>query len=136
MDDDLKIAVAVRDDLQTWQKLNVTAFLAGGLAAAHPDRIGSPYRDGDGAAYAALFAHPIVVLTGDADAMVRSLRRALQRDLHPALYIDAMFATGNDVDNRATVAAVRTDALVPAGLAVAGPRREVDKALDRLRMHT
>lgn len=30
---DTKIAIAVREDLATWQKLNVTAFLASGLAA-------------------------------------------------------------------------------------------------------
>ncbi len=31
---DTKIAIAVRADLQQWQKLNVTAFLASGIAAS------------------------------------------------------------------------------------------------------
>ena len=31
MADDTKIAVVVRDDLETWQKLNVTAFVVSGL---------------------------------------------------------------------------------------------------------
>ena len=30
---DTKIAIVLRDDLETWQKLNVTAFLASGVAA-------------------------------------------------------------------------------------------------------
>ncbi len=30
---DTKIAIAVRGDLEPWQKLNVTAFLASGIAA-------------------------------------------------------------------------------------------------------
>ena len=34
---DTKIAILVRDDLETWQKLNVTAFLASGIAAANPE---------------------------------------------------------------------------------------------------
>ena len=31
---DTKIAIAVRADLEPWQKLNVTAFLASGIAAS------------------------------------------------------------------------------------------------------
>jgi len=33
---DTKIAIVLRDDLETWQKLNVTAFLSSGIAA-NPD---------------------------------------------------------------------------------------------------
>ena len=43
---DTKIALVIRDDLQAWQKLNVAAFLAGGIAAAFPDSIGDAYEDG------------------------------------------------------------------------------------------
>jgi hypothetical protein len=31
---DTPVAIAVRDDLPVWEKLNVTAFLATGIAAA------------------------------------------------------------------------------------------------------
>ena len=43
-----KIAIAVRADLEQWQKLNVTAFLASGIAAAAPEVMGKPYEDGSG----------------------------------------------------------------------------------------
>ena len=33
---DTKVAILVLDDLAVWQKLNVTAFLATGIAAAAP----------------------------------------------------------------------------------------------------
>ena len=39
---DTKIAIAVRADLQQWQKLNVTAFLASGIAASTGEVIGKP----------------------------------------------------------------------------------------------
>ena len=43
---DTKIAIVVRSDLQSWQKLNVTAFLMSGIVAAHPTslakRTGTP----------------------------------------------------------------------------------------------
>ena len=42
---DTKIAIVVRDDLATWQKLNVTAFLTSGIVGASPDIIGEAYRD-------------------------------------------------------------------------------------------
>jgi len=40
-----KVAILVREDLPVWQKLNVTAFLATGIAGAAPEAIGEPYID-------------------------------------------------------------------------------------------
>ena len=37
-----KVAVAVRDDLESWQRLNVTAFLVSGITAANPHLVGAP----------------------------------------------------------------------------------------------
>ena len=42
---DWKLAVAVHDDLETWQKVNLTAFVVSGLGSEHPDLIGEPYVD-------------------------------------------------------------------------------------------
>ena len=39
---DTKIALIVRDDLATWQRLNVVAFLASGIASAAPEVMGEP----------------------------------------------------------------------------------------------
>ncbi len=36
---DTKVGIVVRADLPVWQKLNVAAFLATGVAAAAPDSI-------------------------------------------------------------------------------------------------
>ncbi|MCZ9340882.1 DUF2000 family protein, partial [Streptomyces sp. TRM76130] len=40
---DTKIAVLLREDLETWQRLNVTAFLVSGLGPQVPEVIGEPY---------------------------------------------------------------------------------------------
>ncbi len=45
---DSRIAIAVRDDLAAWQKLNATAFLARGVAAGESELIGGRYADGSG----------------------------------------------------------------------------------------
>lgn len=130
-----KIAVVVRDDLAAWQALNVTAFLVSGVGSRHPDLVGEPYLDGSGRTYLPMFRQPVLVFAADAADMARAFARATARGLGMAVYTDDMFATGNDHDNRAAVAPVATDDLKLAGFAVIGPRRAVDKALDRVRLH-
>ena len=60
-----KIALVVRDDLQVWQKLNVTAFLMSGVVGAAPEIIGEPYRDAGGNRYSSLSVQPVIVLAAD-----------------------------------------------------------------------
>jgi hypothetical protein len=131
----LKVAVAVREDLAAWQKLNVTAFVVSGLAAGCPDAIGDEYVDGSGRAYQPMFGVPVRVFAGGAAALRRAFDRALGRQLTLAVYVDELFATMNDVDNRAAVAAVPTAGLVLSGFAVAGDGKEVDKVFDKLKLH-
>jgi hypothetical protein len=134
--DGTKIAVVVRDDLAAWQKLNVTAFLVSGMGTRWPDLIGEPYEDGSGAAYLPMFGHPVLVFAADARGIRRAFDRARSRGLEMSVYTDKLFVTDNDVDNRAMVAAQPTEELDLAGFAVAGDRRTVDKALDKLRLHS
>lgn len=130
-----KLAVVVRDDLAPWQELNVTAFLVSGIGTQRPDVIGEPYRDASGATYLPMFGHPVLVYAASAAGIARAFGRASARGLDLAVYTDDLFATSNDVDNRAQVRAVATEDLKLAGFAVVGPRRDVDKALDKLRLH-
>jgi hypothetical protein len=133
--DDIKIAVVVRDDLEVWQKLNVTAFLASGLASSVPGLIGRAYEDASGLKYHPMFGWPVLVFAAGAGPVRRAFDRARARGLHLAVYTDELFTTGHDVDNRAAVAAVATEDLRLAGFAVTGDRRTVDKALDKLPLH-
>ena len=45
MEFDTKIAIAVRDDLAVWQKLNVTAFITSGITGQHGALLGDEYED-------------------------------------------------------------------------------------------
>jgi hypothetical protein len=132
---DTKIAIAVREDLAAWQKLNVTAFLASGIAAGAPETIGKPYEDGDGNGYLALFRQPVVVYAGGGESLSGAFGRARGRDVVLAVYTEDMFATGNDEDNPAAVRAVAADELRFAGIAVHGPRNAVDKIFKGLALH-
>ena len=132
---DWKIAVAVRDDLETWQKLNLTAFVVSGLGIEHPDLIGEPYVDGSGRVELPKFGIPVLVYAGDGDGIRRAFLRAVGRDLTVSVYTDDLFVTGNDIDNRAAVADVATEDLAVAGFAVAGEGKQVDKVFDKLKFH-
>lgn len=135
MINDTKFALVVRDDIEPWQKLNVAAFLAGGLVGNAPEIAGEAYRDADGTRYAPLVREPIFVFAGSCETLARTRRRAVSRGLEPAIYTRALFGTGNDADNRAVVAAVEAEALDLVGVAVHGERRIVDKIVNGLKRH-
>lgn len=132
---DTKISIAVRNDLATWQKLNVVAFLASAIPARHPEAIGEMYRDASGRTYLPILGQPVLILTGDHDALARAHLRSLDRGLDLAVYSEGMFRTGNDLDNRAVVAALPTEGLALVGLATRGGRKDVDKAFKGLKLH-
>lgn len=132
---DTKIAVLLRDDLQTWQRLNVTAFLVSGIAGTRAEVVGEPYADADGTTYLPMFRQPVMVFMGDAELLRIAHRRALDRGLDMSVFTTELFATGNDRDNRGAVAAVETEKLDLVGIAVYGPRNAVDKALKGAQLH-
>lgn len=133
---DTKIAIAVRDDLAAWQKLNVTAFLASAVAGTHPDLIGEHYQDGSGNLYLPMFRQPVLVYAAGAEGLATAHKRALARGRQTAVYIEDMFKTGNDGDNRAAVRAVGADEMPLAGLSAYGPRNAVDKIFKGLPLHS
>ncbi|HTN97039.1 MAG TPA: DUF2000 family protein [Nordella sp.] len=132
---DTKIAIVVRDSLAPWQKLNVTAFLAGGLAGFYPEVVGERYGDASGVAYGPLVRQPILVFSAAAEDLARTLKRALERGVVPSIYTMELFTTYNDIDNRTAVAAITTDRLDLAGLALHAERKTVDKIVKGLKLH-
>ncbi len=100
---DTKIAIAVREDLAAWQQLNVTAFLASGIAGTFGETMGKPYEDGSGHRYLELFRQPVLVYEGGLDALSAARERAVSRGLPAAIYTEEMFGTGHDEANRAVV---------------------------------
>lgn len=132
---DTKIAIALRADLPAWQRLNVTAFLASGIAAGAEDIMGKPYEDGSGNRYLEMFRQPVLIFEAPAQSLAAARQRAQDRGLPTAIYTDELFSTGNDDDNRAAVRAVAASSLRLAGIAVYGPRNSVDKVLKGMRLH-
>jgi hypothetical protein len=132
---DTKIAIVVREDLQVWQKLNVTAFLMSGIVGSSPEIIGEPYRDAAGNVYHSLSVQPVIVLAADRAAIQTIHRRTLERGIRTALYVEEMFSTGHDVANRAVFAEYGPDTAKVVGLALREDRKVVDKVTKGARMH-
>jgi hypothetical protein len=132
---DTKIALVIRSDLESWQKMNVAAFLASGIAASHPECIGEPYEDASGNVYSRLIGQPILIYGADRTGLSRVLERALARGVQPALYTEEMFVTAHDAANREAVRAVERARLNLVGLALRAERKVLDKIVDKLKFH-
>lgn len=133
---DTKVVVVLAADLAAWQELNVTAFLMSGIATSSGDLVGEPYRDTDGTTYLPMLRQPVIVLTGDSDALARARAKAAARDdVALAIYTRELFGTSHDAANRAAVAAVTASDLDLVGIAVRGPRNVVDRVVKGATFH-
>ncbi|SHJ53379.1 hypothetical protein SAMN02745194_02803 [Roseomonas rosea] len=130
-----KVAILVLEDLATWQKLNVTAFLATGIAAEAPEALGEPYEDASGRRHARLLGQPMLIFAASPEVLRRAWTQANERGLIRAAYVRAMFGTGHDAANRDAFRAEPADAPDLVGLALRGPRKEVDKATKGAVLH-
>ena len=128
-----RIAIVLSQDLEPWQRLNVAAFTISGVAAS-TDAVGEPYADASGNAYLPMFREPVLVFGATADELRRTADRARSRGVPFSVFTEALFSTFNDADNRAAVASVEAEALVPVGLAFRCQRKTADKILKGLKL--
>lgn len=133
---DTKIAIVLRNNLQSWQKLNVTAFLSTGIAGQCPEIIGEPYRDRVGNLYNAMSIQPMIVLSADEETMSTIHRRSLERDITASIFIEEMFSTGHDTANRAVFSEFAPEDAKVVGIALRADKKIVDKITKGAKMHT
>ncbi|MCS3432556.1 DUF2000 domain-containing protein [Klebsiella sp. BIGb0407] len=132
---DTKIAFIVRNDLATWQRLNVVAFLATGIVSSVPEIIGQPYVDALNRQYGAISGQPMLVFEASRDELQKVHRKGLERELCVIPYIYAMFSTGHDEANREVFMAENAENMDFVGIAIQGPKKDVDKVLKGLALH-
>ena len=130
-----KIAVVLRNDLASWQSLNVTAFLAGGLVGRETDLVGEPYVDRADNQYNALIRQPIVVLSADAKTIAKVHRRAIERNVQSSAYVEEMFNTGHDAANRTVFAEYGPEDARLVGIALHADAKIVDKITKGAKLH-
>ena len=135
MDFTTKIAIVVADDLASWQKFNVVAFLTSGIIGATENIMGEPYFDGSGQTYHSLCIQPMVILKANREKLNTFLARAERRGVKAGIYIEDMFSTGHDAANRETVTKYQTADLPLVGIAIRADRKEVDKIFKGAKLH-
>ena len=134
MEFDTKIKIVLREDLEMWQKLNVTAFLMSGIAGTQ-EIIGQPYLDADNVQYLPMSQQPIMIHSSSGERMNDLLQKALTKEVVIAIYTKELFGTYNDEDNRAMVAKFKMAELNLVGIALRGKKNHVDKLLRGFDLH-
>lgn len=134
MEFDTKIKIALRDDLEMWQELNVTAFLMSGIAGTQ-GIIGEEYKDKDGVQYLPMSQQPVMVHAATGEQLSALLQKAITKDVAVSIYIEELFGTFNDEDNREMVSRFKTQELNLVGVGIRGKKNQVDKLLKGLALH-
>lgn len=134
MDFDTKIKIVLRNNLETWQELNVTAFLMSGIAGTQ-EIIGQPYVDKDGVQYLPVSQQPIMVHSASGAQMKELLQKALTKNVVVSIFTEELFKTHNDEDNRASIAEFKTEELNLVGIGIRGKKNHVDRLLKGFELH-
>lgn len=135
MEFDTKIKIVLRNDLEAWQELNVTAFLMSGIAGTQ-EIIGQPYADADGVTYLPMCRQPIMVHTATGEELNTLLQKALTKeDMAISIFTEELFQTFCDEDNRAAVSRFKTEELHLVGIGIRGKKNQVDRLLKGVALH-
>jgi len=131
-----KIAIIIRHDLKTWQKLNVTAFLAGAVTIEFPELHGRHLLTASGNTYMPFIKQPVLIYKADdLNQMQRVFKRAKERELHIGIYSSPLFETMTEQDNLDATARISDDEQDLVGLILYGENKKVNKAIDGLKFH-
>lgn len=132
---DTKIAVVLRDDLETWQKLNVTAFTVSGIAGTVEGILGAAYEDASGVTYLPMMVQPVMLFEAGADKLRTVYGRARSRGVRFSVFTEELFTTPDDEANRAAVRAVASGELALVGMAMRAERGVIDKIFKGVPLH-
>lgn len=130
-----KIAIIVKSDLADWQKLNVTASLAGSIAISFPEIHGEPFLNKYGTKYLPFITQPILIYKADDNEIKRAYNRAKDRDLQIGIYPTSLFSTKNATENQSVIENFKIENQSLAGLVIYGETKKVYKTLDKLKLH-
>ena len=122
-----KIAVIIRADLLEWQKLNVAAFLASSVAVKFPETHGRPFVTASRTEYLPFPKNPMLIYRAETNQQIRcALMRAKDKPL---------FATKGEEENLAEILKLPDEEQDLVGIVLYGENRQVDKAIDGLKLH-
>lgn len=132
---DKKIAIIILDDLLSWQKLNVTGFLASSVAVENPEIHGSKFTNASGDTHNAFIKNPLLIYKSNQAQLNKAYKRAKERDLQVGIYTRPLFATKGEEENLELVSKFGNDDQELVGVVIFGENKLVDKAIKGLKFH-
>jgi hypothetical protein len=132
---DTKIAVVLRNDLPSWQKLNVTAFTISGIVGTVDGILGDNYEDASGNVYLPMIKQPVLIFEASEVQIQKAFERALQREVRFTVFTEELFSTSNDIDNRAAIRARKTSQLKVVGMGMRDKKKVIDRVLEGIALH-
>jgi hypothetical protein len=131
-----KIVLVIKNDLPTWQKLNVASFLASSIAIKFPETHGHEFVNDSNSTYLPFIKHPILIYKADTDDEIkRAFNRAKYRELHIGIYTEPLFSTKNEEENLIEISKCTDENQKLVGIALYGEIKRVNKAIDGLKFH-
>jgi hypothetical protein len=131
-----KIAIIIRADLLEWQRLNVAAFLASAVAVKCPDTHGGPFVTASGTEYLPFLKNPMLIYRAENNQQIRrAFTRARERGLSIGIYTRPLFATKGEEENLAEILKLPDEEQDLVGFVLYGDNKQVDKAVDGLKLH-
>jgi hypothetical protein len=77
----------------------------------------------------------MLIFAARPEGLLRAYRTGIERGLTRAVYVRTMFSTGHDIANRAAFRAEAADEPNLVGVALRGPKKDVDKATKGASLH-
>ena len=131
-----KIAIVISADLLEWQKLNVAAFLASSVAVKFPETHGRPFVTASGTEYSPFPKHPMLIYRAENTQQIRrAFTRATERGLSIGIYTKPLFVTKGEEENLAEILKLPDEEQDLVGIVLYGDNKQVDKAVDGLKLH-
>ena len=129
-----KIAIVLEEGLQSWQKLNVSAFLGSSIASHFPETMGPDFQDASNVKYLGIFRHPVLIFSATSDEIKKAYSRARERNLMIGIYTRPIFTTQGE-ENLQAVRGLKEEEQDIVGFIVYGPKGLVNKSLNDLPLH-
>lgn len=132
-----KIAIVLIRDLKEWQKLNVASFLASSVAIQFPETHGKEFVNASGSTYLPFLKHPILIyVANSSDEIMRTFKRAKERNLSIGIYTLPLFSTKCEQENLIEISKSSDENPELVGIVIYGENKKVNKALDGLKLYS
>ncbi|WP_299007409.1 DUF2000 family protein [uncultured Shewanella sp.] len=133
---DTKIVIVIRDDLQPWQKMNAVAFLTSGVVGQYPNILGDDYVDAKEHRFNPLVVQPMIVLKATSSVLTNIHNRSISRNVKTSVFIEEMFTTAHDEENREAFRQYAPDDAKLVGIALRAEKKVADKIIKGAKMYS